>query len=61
MADSQKMRQALEEILDTVTEHPCFNPDIFESRDIDALIDIGGVELDYTRIAILAADALEDG
>ncbi len=49
---------ALNEIRKMAMEHPCFDADCFERRDIDGLCDQGGDICDWTMVAILADDAL---
>lgn len=55
----QLMWNALEDVLDRATEHPCFDRDCFDRRDVDGLCDQGGDICDWTMIAIIADDALK--
>lgn len=50
---------ALESILDSAMNHPCFDTDAFNARDIDALIKEGGDVCDWTMIGIEADRALK--
>ena len=52
--------EALQRIFDMAANHPAFDEDIFDSRDWDGLVDIGGDICDWTTIAIIAADAMKD-
>lgn len=54
------MKEALESILKTAMEHPCFDREAFDNRDFDSLEQQGGDICDWTMIAITAADALEE-
>lgn len=54
----RRLVSALEEIRTRAMDHPCFDVDCFQRRDIDALIDQGGDIFDWTIVAILADDAL---
>jgi len=56
---TDKLKNALKTILDMAINHPCFDGEAFETRDIDMLVEIGGDVCDWTMIAITAADALE--
>jgi hypothetical protein len=49
---------ALEEIRKMAMEHPCFDADCFDRRDIDGLCNQGGDICDWTMVAIHADDAL---
>ena len=55
---SSELVRALEEIRKMAMEHPCFDADCFERRDIDGLCDQGGDICDWTMVAIHADDAL---
>lgn len=57
--DSVKAREALEEIRKMAMDHPCFDADCFERRDIDGLCALGGDVCDWTMIAIHAEDGLK--
>ena len=50
--------RALEEIRRKAMDHPCFDSDCFERRDVDGLCEQGGDICDWTMVAILADDAL---
>jgi len=49
---------ALEEIRKMAMDHPCFDADCFERRDIEGLCEQGGDICDWTMVAIHASDAL---
>jgi hypothetical protein len=51
--------EAFHDILERCQEHPMFNIDLFEARNIDRLCEIGGEECDWTVLAITAANALD--
>ena len=50
---------ALERILEIAQEHPAFDQELFEKRDMEAICEVGGQVADWTIIAIIAADALK--
>lgn len=50
---------ALKEIRRMAMEHPCFDADCFERRDMKGLCDKGGDICDWTMVAIHADDALK--
>jgi hypothetical protein len=54
----ERMVSALEEIRKMAMEHPCFDADCFERRDIDGLCEQGGDICDWTMVAIHADDGL---
>lgn len=54
-----KLKNALLEIRQKAMEHPAFDEEAFEKRDIESLEREGGDIFDWTRIAILADDALK--
>ena len=54
----ERMVSALEEIRRIAMEHPCFDADCFERRDIDGLCEQGGDICDWTMVAIHADDGL---
>lgn len=54
----ERMVRALEEVRKMAMEHPCFDADCFERRDIDGLCDQGGDICDWTMVAIHADDGL---
>jgi hypothetical protein len=47
----------IEAILNTAKNHPLFNEECFEKKDIKTLCEIGGDECDWTMIAIQADEA----
>jgi len=53
------VKEALETIRDMAMDHPCFDGEAFEKRDMDALTEVGGDVCDWTVIAIIADDALK--
>lgn len=55
----EKMVKSLERIREMAMEHACFDLELFESRNIDELVNVGGDVCDWTMIAIIASDALE--
>lgn len=55
---STRLLSALKSILERVMDHPCFDADKFEQRDIDGLCDEGGETCHNTIIAIECADAI---
>ncbi len=55
-----KEKLALKMILDRAMNHPAFEEELFNLRDIDALADLGGDIFDWTLTAINAADALKE-
>jgi len=58
MSDSI-LRQALEKIQKTAMNHPAFDADCYERRDVEALAAQGGDVCDWTMVAIAADDALK--
>ena len=50
---------ALTEIRKMAMEHPCFDVDCFERRDIDGLCAQGGDICDWTMVAIHADNGLK--
>lgn len=56
--DVQRITEALTEIRKMAQDHPAFFVDAFTERDIDALVKEGGDVCDWTMIAIIADDAL---
>ena len=54
-----KMRDALTEIFKMAQEHPSFDAELFETRDMEGLCEVGGDICDWTMIAILADSALK--
>lgn len=56
---SDKMRDALREILNRAMDHPCFDENAFAERNYGYLQEVGGDICDWTMIAITAADALK--
>lgn len=63
MTDSEKitnLRVALNDILERATDHPAFDIDCYKARNICDLVKIGGDTTDWTMVAIIAADALEE-
>ena len=52
---------ALTEIRRMAMEHPAFDADCFDRRDIDGLCNQGGDICDWTMVAIHADDALRNG
>uniref|UniRef100_A0A6M3KE01 Uncharacterized protein n=1 Tax=viral metagenome TaxID=1070528 RepID=A0A6M3KE01_9ZZZZ len=59
MNEADKLKNALKKILFRAMDHPSFDGEAFETRDLDALIKEGGDVFDWTMVAITAADALE--
>ena len=55
---ASELVMALEKIRMMAMDHPCFDADCFERRDIDGLCDQGGDICDWTMVAIHADDAL---
>lgn len=55
-----QMVEALQSIRQRAMEHPCFEPDLFDERDWDGLIEEGGDGCDWTATAIEADDALKE-
>lgn len=63
MTDQEKitnLRVALNDILERATDHPAFDIDAYKARDVSGLVKIGGDTTDWTMVAIIAADALEE-
>jgi len=56
----EPLTAALLDIQCRAKEHPCFDADCFDRRDIDLLCEQGGDICDWTMIAILANDALKE-
>lgn len=56
--DMPRLVSALEEIRKTAMDHPCFDADCFDRRDINGLLKQGGDICDWTIVAIHADDAL---
>ena len=56
----ETLEEALREIRRIATEHFRFDPDCFERRDMKGLVEQGGDVCDWTTIAILADDALDE-
>lgn len=56
----ETLEEALREIRRIATEHFRFDRDCFERRDMNALAKKGGDVCDWTTIAILADDALNE-
>lgn len=54
------MRKALLQILEMVKDHPCFDAEAFECRDVDGLVKQGGDICAWTMVAIIADDALKE-
>lgn len=54
-----RYREALESILKTARDHPCFDVDAYVERDICYLVQQGGDIYAWTMIAITANDALK--
>ena len=53
-----ELKNALQTIFHIVLQHPAFDQDAYETRNIDALAEEGGDVCDWTMIAITAGDAL---
>jgi len=53
------LMEALQIILNRAKNHPAFDEQIFDDRDMDALIKFGGDVCDWTLTAIEADDALK--
>lgn len=56
----ETLEEALREIRRIATEHFRFDQDCFERRDMNALAEQGGDVCDWTTIAILADNALNE-
>jgi hypothetical protein len=54
-----RLRDALKIILERACDHPAFDAKLFDSRDLEALAEIGGDVFDWTLTAINASDALK--
>jgi len=54
-----KLVDALTLIRSMAIDHPCFDQEKFEQRDLDGLAEEGGDICDWTRLAIIADDALK--
>ena len=50
---------ALTKIRTMAMDHPCFDQEKFEHRDLEGLAEEGGDICDWTMLAIIAADALK--
>ena len=58
--ECERMRSALSDILKMSQQHACFDGVAFDKRDIQSLCDQAGDICDWTMIAILAADGLNE-
>ncbi len=56
---SNDLLDALKRIRSMALEHPCFDSEKFEQRDLDGLAEEGGDICDWTMLAIIADDALK--
>lgn len=54
------LRVALNDILERAIDHPAFDIDCYKARNVCDLVKIGGDTTDWTMVAILAADAIEE-
>ncbi len=52
------LEEEVKRVLEDIKEHPCFDMVLFEQRDYDALIEIGGDVCSITFWAISLEDAL---
>ncbi len=50
---------ALTHIRSIAMDHPCFDQEKFEQRDLEGLAEEGGDICDWTMLAIIADDALK--
>ena len=57
--NTDKLTEALATIRRMAMQHPCFDQDCFERRDIADLCRRGGDICDWTMIAITADNALQ--
>ena len=55
-----RLKIALMEIRSSAQEHPAFDLELYQFCDIDALRKIGGDVCDWTMIAIIANNALQE-
>lgn len=54
----EEMVKALERIREMAMDHPCFELELFKSRNIDELSNVGGDICDWTMVAVISDDAL---
>lgn len=57
--NTEKAQKSLQAIMSLAKSSLCFEQDLFESRDVDALCKIGGDICMWTMVAIHADDALK--
>lgn len=50
---------ALKRIRSMAMDHPCFDEEKFEKRDLEGLAEEGGDICDWTMLGIIADDALK--
>jgi len=53
------LESAIKDALKDLCDHPVFDPEIFSTRDYDALFEDGGDCAFVTEIAMILADALD--
>lgn len=53
-------KYGVRDVLEQIKEHPCFDGEIFDERNYDALVEIGGDIATITGWAISLDDAIND-